>query len=96
MCQTQFKVLLTNAIGLNSCILWNGLSWSAGSIWECHQTVICCVDILYNLWDASAMEVRATMPPLTLQNHRQTGGDNANHRDRLKEGRGEEMEKKGD
>lgn len=24
----------------------NGPSRSAGSIWECHQTVICCVDIL--------------------------------------------------
>ena len=50
----------------------------------------------YNLWDASAMEVQATMPSLTLQNHRQTGGANAKHRDGLEDKKGErEMEKKG-
>lgn len=75
------------------------LEWTVLVSWE-HMGMPSDCDLLcrhpYNLWDASAMEVRATMPPLTLQNHRQTGGDNANHRDRLKEGRGEEMEKKGD
>lgn len=29
--------------------------------------LICCVDIRYNLWDASAVEVQASMPSLTLQ-----------------------------
>ncbi len=38
------------------------------------------------------MEVQATMPSLTLQNHRQTGGDNAKHRARLEDG---ETDRKG-
>lgn len=50
----------------------------------------------HNLWDASAMEVQATMPPLTLQNHRQTGGANEKHRDGLEDKKAErEMEEKG-
>ena len=50
----------------------------------------------YNLWDASAMEVQATMPSLTLQNHRQTGGDNAKHRDELGDGNKDKTGKQGD
>lgn len=48
----------------------------------------------YNLWDASAMEVQATMPSLTLQNHRRRSGDNAKHRDGLEDG--ETDQKKGE
>lgn len=52
----------------------------------------------YNLWDASAMEVQAALPSPTLQNHRQTSGDNAKHRAGLEDGetdKNERMEERG-
>ncbi len=70
------------------------LEWGVPLSWE-HMGMPSNCDLLcrhpYNLWDASAMEVRATMRPLTLKAHRQTGADNAKHRDGL-----EETEKKKD
>lgn len=41
------------------------------------------------------MEVQATRPSLTLQNHKQTGGDNAKHRDKKGERNGEKGAKEG-
>lgn len=73
-------------------LLRTRLSQSVGSIWECHHSVICCVDILITSWMLLQL-LRSRLP--TLQNHRRTGGDNAKHHDeREDEQRGRDKQKK--